>query len=135
MTTDVVYKDFTKPKKRVEFRIDEDLFEAPRVLPIPVMQELASTADRLKGNLSNAEQLQMVISIFDTILPDAAAARLRERISSKEEPVDLEQIMDIMLWLLEVYGLRPTQPSADSSVGQPAVTSGTPSAAGAPSVV
>lgn len=135
MTTDVVYKDFTKPKKRVEFRIDEDLFEAPRVLPIPVMQELASTADRLKGNLSNAEQLQMVISIFDTILPDAAAARLRERISSKEEPVDLEQIMDIMLWLLEVYGLRPTQPSADSSAGQPAVTSGTPSAAGAPSVV
>lgn len=133
MTADVAFKDFTKAKKRVEFKIDDDVFTAPSVLPIPTMQELAGTADKLKSDLSSADTLAQVIGIFDVILPDASAKRLRERISSKEEPVDLEQLMEIMLWLLEVYGLRPTQPSSDSSVGSPDGVSGTPSAAGAPS--
>lgn len=134
MTTDVAFKDFTKAKKQVRFRIDVDVFEAPSVLPIPVLQQLAGSADALKaGGASSAETLDQVIGIFDIILLDASAAKLRERIASKDNPVDLEQLMDIMLWLLEVYGLRPTQESSDSSAGLPTETSGTPSAAGAPS--
>lgn len=133
MTNEVAFKDFTKAKKQVTFRIDVDVFEAPGVLPIPTMQELAGTADKLKSDMSSSETLSQVIGIFDVILLDASAARLKERISSKEQPVDLEQLMEIMLWLLEVYGLRPTQPSSDSSAGQPVETSGTPLTAGAPS--
>lgn len=133
MTTEVTFKDFTKAKKRVTFKIDDDVFEAPSVLPIPVMQELASSADKLKGNTSSGETLREVIGIFDAILLNNSAARLRERIASKEEPVDLTQLMDVMMWLLEVYGLRPTQPSSDSSAGLPDGTSGTPSTDGAPS--
>lgn len=133
MTTAVVFKDFTKAKKRVTFKIDDDEFEAPSVLPIPVMQELAGAADKLKSDVSSVETLREVIGIFDIILLDDSATLLRERISSKEAPVDLEQLIEIMLWLLEVYGLRPTQPSSDSSAGSPDATSGTPLEAGAPS--
>lgn len=132
--TDVNFKDFTKKKKRVEFKLDDDVFVAPSVLPVPVLQELAEAADGLKtAGASAGETLAKVVGVFDIILAEAPAARLRERIKSKDEPVDLEQITDIMLWLLEVYGLRPTEPSSDSSAGLPVATSGTPLEAGAPS--
>ena len=131
--TDVNFKDFTKVKKRVEFTIDDDTFVAPKVLPIPVLQQLAGAADALKTSESAVAALQQIVDVFDIILIDSSAARLRERISSKDEPVDLDQLTEILLWLLEVYGLRPTQQSSDSSAGSPNVVSGTPLTAGAPS--
>jgi hypothetical protein len=132
-STEVSFKDFTKAKKRVQFQIDEDVFEAPSVLPIPTMQELARVTDKLKTATSSDETLGQVIGIFDVILLEASAKRMRERVASKEEPVDIEQLTEIMLWLLEVYGLRPTTPSSPSSAGLPTETSGTPSMDGAPS--
>lgn len=131
--TEVNFKDFTKAKKRVQFKIDEDTFEAPHVLPIPTMQELARVTDKLKTAKTDDETLEQVIGIFDVILLEESAKRMRERVASKEEPVDIEQLTDIMLWLLEVYSLRPTPASSPSSPGLLSETSGTPSADGAPS--
>lgn len=133
MANSVVFKDFTKAKKDISFQIDDDIFAAPSVLPIPVMQSLADTADKLKEGASSAETLGKVVTVFDIILLDESAARMRERVASKSAAVDLEQLIDIMMWLLEVYGLRPTQPSPDSSAGLPSDASGSPSAGGAPS--
>jgi hypothetical protein len=132
--TEVAFKDFTKAKKRVEFKIDDDTFVAPKVLPIPVMQQLAQASDALKANESTADALDKIVNVFDIILIDSSATRMRERVASKDEPVDLSQLTDILMWLLEVYGLRPTQPSSDLSAGLPDGTSGTPLTAGAPSV-
>lgn len=132
--TSTRFKDFSKKREPVEFKIDDDLFVAPPVLPIPTMQELAETAESIKTEKNNAALFAKITSIFDAVLTDTSARRFRERISSKEEPVDIEQLVDIMLWLLEEYGLRPTQPSSDSSSGALSVTSGTLSTAGAPSV-
>jgi hypothetical protein len=132
--TEVVFKDFTKAKKRVEFKIDDDTFVAPKVLPIPVMQELAQAADALKANESTSDALNKIINVFDIILLTDSATKMRERVASKDEPVDLGQLSDILLWLLEVYGLRPTQQSSSLSAGSPDGTSGTPLTAGAPSV-
>lgn len=133
-STDVNYRDFTKAKKSVEFQIDDDMFVAPKVLPIPVLQQLAGAADALKTNTSTVAALSQIVEIFDIVLIDSSAVRLRERINSKEEPVDLEQLTDILFWLLEVYGLRPTQSSSDSSAGLPSEPSGLLLTAGVPSV-
>lgn len=133
MTTNVRYRDFSAPSEPVRFKIDADVFEAPTVLPIPVMQELVGVADKLKNLGEDPQALNALTEVFDTILTDASAKRFRERVASKEQPIGIQQIIDIMLWLLEVYGLRPTEPSSDSSSGHPDATSGTLSAVGAPS--
>jgi hypothetical protein len=130
--TSTRFKDFSKKREPVEFKIDDDLFVAPSILPIPTMQELAEVAESIKTETNNSELFKKVTGIFDAVLTDASAARFRERVASKEEPVDIEQLIDIMLWLLEEYGLRPTQPSSDSSAGAPSGTSGTLSTAGVP---
>lgn len=130
--TSTRFKDFSKKKPPVEFQIDDDIFIAPSVLPVPTMQELASVAGSLKNETDNDKLFAEIANIFNVILTDASAVRFQERLRSKEEPIDVEQLVDIMMWLLEEYGLRPTQPSSSSSDGAPSETSGTPSTDGAP---
>lgn len=132
--TSTRFKDFSKKREPVEFQIDDDIFTAPSILPVPSMQELAEVANAIKIETDNAKLFQRITEVFDAVLTEASAKRFRQRVTSKEEPIDVEQLVDIMLWLLEEYGLRPTQPSSDSSNGALSVTSGTLSTAGAPAV-
>lgn len=131
--TSTRFKDFTKKKPPVEFQIDDDIFIAPSVLPVPTMQELADVAGSIKNETDNKKLFEKLTGIYDVILTEKSAARFQERVKSKTEPIDINQLVDIMMWLLEEYGLRPTQPSSDSSPGAPSETPGTPSTAGAPS--
>lgn len=131
--TSTRFKDFTKKKPPVEFQIDDDIFIAPSVLPVPTMQELADVAGSIKNETDNKKLFEKLTGIYDVILTEKSAARFQERVKSKTEPIDINQLVDIMMWLLEEYGLRPTQPSLDSSPGAPSETPGTPSTAGAPS--
>jgi hypothetical protein len=132
--TSTRFKDFSKKREPVEFQIDDDIFTAPSILPVPSMQELAEVANAIKVETDNAKLFQRITEVFDAVLTETSAKRFRQRVTSKEEPIDVEQLVDIMLWLLEEYGLRPTQPSSDSSNGALSVTSGTLSTAGAPAV-
>lgn len=134
MTTPAVearFKDFSKKRERIVFRIDADDFEALSVLPIPVMQDLVAQAAGLKDQEVNETVLKDVLNIFNTILLPESAARFQSRVNSVDNPVDLAQVMDIMVWLMELYGQRPTQQSSDSSVGSPNGTDGTISMDGA----
>jgi len=131
MTDNVRYRDFSGTAEPVRFKIDNDVFEAPAVLPIPVMQELVNVADRMKNLGHDSAALNAIVEVFNVILTDASARRFGERIASKSEPIGIRQVIDIMMWLLEAYGLRPTEPSSDSSTGLPGESDGTPSVAGA----
>lgn len=132
---EVHFKDFTKQAKRVVFQIDGDQFEARSVLPVPVMQELIRVSKGLKTDDLGEETLLKVLSIFDLILLKPSADLFRSRVDSVDNPVDLTQVMDTMVWLMEIYGQRPTPPSSESLSGLPTETDGTISTAGVPSIV
>jgi len=53
-----------------------------------------------------------------TLSPDAAS-------SAPYVPIELEQLPEILEWVMGEYGMRPTQSSADSSNGQSSPASGT----------
>jgi hypothetical protein len=131
---EVHFKDFTKKAKRIVFQLDTDHMEARSVLPVPVMQELIRVSKGLQGDELGEETLGKVLSIFDLILLKDSAALFRSRVESVDNPVDLTQVMDVMVWLMEMYGQRPTTPSSDSSDGLPTGTDGTISTAGVPSI-
>jgi hypothetical protein len=135
MTSEVRFKDFTDTSEPIRFRINDDVFEAPSVLPVPVMQQLASAAADLKSQGSDAQALESIVHVFDVILVDESATLFRTRVNSKANPVGIKQIIDIMMWLLEVYGLRPTDQSSVSSDSSETETAGMPSTDGAPSTV
>ena len=115
--------DFTVVRRRVLFRIDDDVFEAAPALPTGFAVEIANVAERLRDlQASNGEpgagvaaRLEGFFAVFDRLLKPGSRERFRQRLHDVEHPVDPEQISRIIQGLLARYGLRPTTPSPGSS--------------------
>lgn len=117
-------KDFTRQREPIRFRIDDDIFEAAPEIPAAVMAKFTmrfSDADSIKDPDAQVralyEALQMVL------LPDSYD-RFVTRMEDQSAPIGLAQVNDVLVWLMEVYGKRPTQPASGSSSGRPRQESG-----------
>lgn len=125
-------RDFSRTRKRLDFTIDADTFEAAAVLPGDVFAEFVT----LYNSTSDAEDYQqshnMLKRALELALFPESFQRFTSRLKDKTNPIDDEQMSDVVLWLLEEYGLRPTQPSQDSSDGSASPESGTSSTANTP---
>lgn len=132
----VEIRDFTIRTKKIRFRIDDDVFEAKALLGLPMLQDLVQTSKTM-GELMRSERYDAFFDLFDKLLYPESARRFRERgTSTGEDAIDLRrQLIPIMYYLLEKYGLRPTQPSSDSSTGSPSGDGGTSSTGGSSDVV
>lgn len=124
VSTEDGVKDFTRAHVRIQFRIDSDLFEAARALPGKTLTEFATRFGEI-GKLPTGEQVDGILQALTLVLLPESAARIDKRLGDLENPVELEQAMEIMMWLLERYGLRPTQPSSNSASGPGSPVSGT----------
>jgi hypothetical protein len=143
--------NFGEPPKQIQFAVGGDLFECPSSLPVLTLIDVAESADsidttavtemrplfkRLFGMLLVPESAQrflirmgdrtcrqcgfadakfdaLVCSECDTPLPAAPA-----------DPIGISVVQNVIPWVMEQYGLRPTEPSGDSSDGQPSPPSG-----------
>lgn len=129
-------RDFSLPMDPVRFRIDDDLFEVPPILS-PMALKKAAALHREMGDIGalNADldrTLNLVGDMFGLLLPGSAGVRFRARLFTEGRdadpdngrpdpdplPIDLtRQALPVLFWLLEQYGLRPTQPSSPSPNG------------------
>lgn len=114
-------KDFTRKRERALFRIDDDVFEAAPALPAETLIEFSGRFSDLEQSLS-PETLHEVLSLV--LLPESFE-RLSSRLRDKKNPVDIDQFSDIVVWLLERYGKRPTRPASNSPAGPPVPEPGT----------
>ena len=105
-------KDFTTPQglRSHPFRIDGDVFQAVATIPLGNLAKLAKLRENI--DLSNIDQL---FSLFDEMLLDESAAVFQSRLRDKTNPIGKDHIIPVLEWLMETYGLRPTQPSSPSS--------------------
>lgn len=111
-------RNFSKQRKAIVFQIDEDVFEALPAIPAEVMIQFAervAVADPTQ--LSVTQQIAIFRELLELVLTDASMARMRERMSDRTNPVDMEQLDEIITWLFEEYGMRPTTESDSSSNG------------------
>ncbi len=126
---DTPTRDFTRTRKRLTFRIDDDVFEAASALP---GKTLGAFATRFTGieKIPVAQQLDVFAEALSLVLLPESNARFQKRLDDLTNPIELEQASDVVTWLMEEYGHRPTQPSSPSSTGQPSPASGTSSTDG-----
>jgi len=117
-------KDFTRAHERIRFRIEPDRFEAARALPGRTMTEFASRFEKI-GAMPVTQQVDAILDALGLVLLPESAALFAKRLGDLENPIELEQASDVMIWLLEKYGLRPTQPSSNSADGSGNPASGT----------
>lgn len=131
MSEQVRFKDFGKKRTPVYFTVGDGAanhFDCFPALSLPALQEMAL----LSGGFSMENAAATLETFFKLVMTEEDTARFMHRVlEDKADPIELSQVADIMHWLVEVYGNRPTQPSSDSSSGQPNDGSGTTSVVGA----
>lgn len=73
-----------------------------------------------------------IIQFLEDVLVDEDVARFTELIHSKTSQVDIETLGEVVSWLMEEYGQRPTSPSNGSGGGHTTVGAGSTDAAPSP---
>lgn len=132
MTNDVRFRDFSKKRKPIFFILDSpnpegERFDCYPALALPSLQEISLIA----GDMTQEKVLESFSAFFKVVLQPDSAERMEKKLYDRLNPLEVEQANDIMSWLMEEYGLRPSKPSSDSSAGSPTDDAGTPSVAGA----
>jgi hypothetical protein len=122
-------RDFSRPHKRLNFTIDDDEFEAAPRLPGDIYAEFVTTYSSTSETTTYQEQHDILKRALSLVLHDESYTRFAARLADKKHPIDDDQMGDVIIWLLEEYAGRPTQPSSDSSDGPASPASGTPSTA------
>lgn len=126
-SNDVRFKDFTKKRKQINFLLDSpEPYLCYPALALPSLQEIAL----ISGNMTAETATESFAEFFKVVLQPESAERMNAKLYDRMNPLDSEQANEIMEWLMEEYGLRPTSPSSDSSDGSPTGDGGTPSEAG-----
>lgn len=120
-------RDFSRPRPRITFTIDNDEFEAAPVLPGDIYAEFVTRYNGTAGGETYQQRYDTVKSALQLALLPESWERFAARLADQTHPIDEDQMADVVLWLLETYGLRPTQPSQPSSDGPSSPASGTSS--------
>lgn len=120
-------KDFSRKRKRLDFTIDSDTFDAAVALPGDVYAEFVTLYNKTGDVATYQDQHDLLKSALQLALLPESWDRFAARLKDKAKPIDDDQMADVVLWLLEEYGMRPTQPSPSSSDGSADPESGTPS--------
>jgi len=139
-------KSFTSRKPPVEFDIDGEAFRAYRVLPARQFAEFAEKVSYLnrantdysggdKVALTMQDTISVVLEAVELCLDPDSTERLASRIRDRENPVDVNTMTEMLVWLLEQMGMvkesasRPSQPTSDSPTGSGATGVGSEASA------
>lgn len=118
-------RDFSRKRKRLNFTIDGEEFEAATMLPGDIYAEfIAASSTDTETYQEQHDSLKRALSL---VLLDESWERFDKRLRDKTNPIDDEQAAEVVIWLMEEYGMRPTQPSQPSSDGPASPESGTSS--------
>lgn len=115
VTVDNGIMDFSSPRGTIKFRIDDDIFEAHSEVAAISMLRFASEAERMEDkDVSIDEQVKILQNMFHIILTSESATRFIRRLEDDARPIGIGQFTKITTWLLEQYGLRPTESDSPS---------------------
>lgn len=115
MAGEVVIRDFTVRDTTIKFKIYDHTFEAAPEMPLGVLQAIAKLQNVRQA--IEDEGMEALLDVLDMFILDDSMAVIRRMVDDKRQPFGVRHMQEIIPWLLEQYGLRPTQPSSPSSDG------------------
>lgn len=122
-------RDFTKKRDDIMFRVDDDIFYAARGVPAEVLMDFATQFSGMSLETPVDEQLKAFRGVFELVLLPESLMRFNARMRDRENPIEIDQVEQIITWLMEKYGLRPTELPSNSPSGQGGPVSGITSTA------
>lgn len=128
-------KDFSKKRNDIVFRVDDDVFQAARGVPAEVLLDFATEFSGMDTSATVDQQLKAFRSMLEVVLLPESLERFTARMRDRANPIEIDQVEDIVTWLMEQYGLRPTEPSSSSPAGLSSPAPGTTSTVSTPGAV
>jgi hypothetical protein len=135
--SEVQFKDFTVKRERIVFAVDPDRFECVPALMPDALQDVVGKfrGDEFTESLKKRDMERIMKGIRDIfgifLLDDDHYDRFVARLSNRQNPIDIQQLVAIIGWVIERYTNRPTVPSSSSSDGSQPDDGGTSSTDGA----
>lgn len=120
--------DFSVGRKSIKFKVDDDIFEAVPDIAAELAMDYAGRLEELtknEDNVSMDDQKEVVHSTVRLVLFPESADRFIARLSDQHNPIGQARFGKITQWLLEQYGLRPTEQDSASSTGSESQDAGT----------
>jgi hypothetical protein len=106
----VEIKDFSFSPDPKRFKINNDVFEMAPVFPLGLIENIGKYQ---KLGSDPSVIVPAIIEFLDELFLPHSSQLFKERLDNKT--IGFQHIMPIFNWVLEVYGLRPTQQSLPSS--------------------
>lgn len=110
--------DFSKPHSQVRFTVDGDTFQATPDIAAEVLVHFAGGFMDLSDRKDPRDQFAALIGVLELVLLPDSYTRMVARTRDREHPVTLDQLSEIVMWLMGKYGLRPTQQPSNSPDGR-----------------
>lgn len=95
----------------LEFMIDGQEVRAFR----PTDGQMAMLMASMGRHTSEATRLAGIIDFFVTVMDDESHQYVVDRLLSRTDPLGLEQVTDVMMWMIEEWSGRPTPPPSGST--------------------
>lgn len=128
MADNVQIMDFAAGDTSPDFYVGpENHFVCVPDIPLGIMQQVAKFREMQKV-LTETGDLEPILQLMDQLLTNESAYLFREKVNDKT--IGVKRLMKILPWIMEEFGLRPTQPSTPSSTGQSDGETGTTSTDG-----
>jgi len=128
-------KDFSRDRKQIQFKIDEDVFHCRSALAADVLLDFTEKFNGIKDEDDASQSRAVLVDVLKEVLQPESFEQFRKRMADRDNPIDMPQANDVIEWAFSEYGLRPTQPSNGSPNGQPSPESGMNSMESVPAVV
>lgn len=114
------FRDFGAPvsletSEPISFSLYGETFNCKPQIPGQVMLDLAARSGK---NDDGAESASVIIDFFKYVLLPESQERFSALCVDPVRIVTIDQLMDIVSWLMEIYGERPTTRSGVSVPGQ-----------------
>lgn len=114
----------------MEFQVygpGEDDVTTCRALAEPSGGQIAYFMSKNLSHIPPTERLGAMLNFFDSALDDRSQAYIIKRLLDPNDPYDIDDIQDVMMWLMEEWSARPTKSQSGSTgLRQPNGPSSTP---------
>lgn len=106
------FRDFTGRDERITFKVRDEVFTAIDDIPLALMGQLSKIGDEISAGTADG-----ILTLFEKILEPESYERFQLAVQGRiiGTVIGISRIKEIIPWLLEQYGLRPTEASSGSS--------------------
>jgi hypothetical protein len=127
-------KDFSRDRELINFTIDGDKFDCVPAIPAKTLMEMTSDFAGMDDD-DPTQAIKAMMTVLEKFLLPASFALFERRMGDQARPIEFPQVNDVIMWLMEQYGMRPTEQSEPSAAGLPLPEPGTTSTGSTPDVV